>query len=191
MDPDMNKYALSDRVTHHVKMSDAEWEGAYRAAWKSYYNAEHVETVIRRAVASGSPAKKVVWPLLWFWATHEIEGVHPVEAGYIRLKSRTERRPGMPIENPLIFYPKYVANFLWKGAHWLHLFWTVRQIARRVEADPRRFEYMDASLTPAVDDREAFDALEMIHTHAKAANKLQRAHIDTHEEERVPLEAAE
>ena len=121
MDPDMNKYALCHRVTHHSKMSDAEWEGAYRAAWKAYYNAEHVERIIRRAVASGSPAKKVVWPLLWFWATHEIEGVHPVEAGYVRLKVRTERRPGMPIENPLVFYPKFAANFLWKGAHWLHL----------------------------------------------------------------------
>ena len=171
MDPDMNKYALCHRVTHHSKMSDAEWEGAYRAAWKAYYNAEHVERIIRRAVASGSPAKKVVWPLLWFWATHEIEGVHPVEAGYVRLKVRTERRPGMPIENPLVFYPKFAANFLWKGAHWLHLFWKVRQIARKVEADPRRFEYMDTSLTPAVDDREAFDALEMIHTHGASANQ--------------------
>ena len=191
MDPDMNKYALCHRVTHHSKMSDAEWEGAYRAAWKAYYNAEHVERIIRRAVASGSPAKKVVWPLLWFWATHEIEGVHPVEAGYVRLKVRTERRPGMPIENPLVFYPKFAANFLWKGAHWLHLFWKVRQIARKVEADPRRFEYMDTSLTPAVDDREAFDALEMIHTHGASANQLQRAHIHVHEEERVPLQAAE
>ena len=33
MDPDMNKYALSHRVTHHPKMSDAEWEGAFEKAW--------------------------------------------------------------------------------------------------------------------------------------------------------------
>ena len=50
------------------------------------------------------------------------------------------------------------------------------------------------SMTTAVDDREAFDALEMISTHGAAANRLQRAHIDMHEnegEEREALEAAE
>ena len=35
MDPDMNKYALSERVTHHPKMSDEEWEGAFEKAWNS------------------------------------------------------------------------------------------------------------------------------------------------------------
>jgi radical SAM superfamily enzyme YgiQ (UPF0313 family) len=192
MDPDMNKYALSDRVTHHSKMTDTEWEGAYHAAWKSYYSRDHVETIFRRAAAAGKPVNKVVWPVLWFWATHLVEGVHPVEAGYIRRKVRTERRPGMPIENPLAFYPKFAANFLWKGAHWLYLFWTVRRIARMVEADPAKREYMDASLTPAVDDREAENELEMIRTHAAAANALQRAHIHIHDEaEREPLAAAE
>ena len=34
MDPDINKYDLDHRVSHHSKMSDAEWEDAYRAAWK-------------------------------------------------------------------------------------------------------------------------------------------------------------
>ena len=33
MDPDMNKYDLDHRVAHHPKMSDQEWEDAYRAAW--------------------------------------------------------------------------------------------------------------------------------------------------------------
>jgi hypothetical protein len=44
-----------------------------------------------------------------------------------------------------------------------------------------------------VDDREAFDDLEMIHTHGAAANKLQRAHIHVHDEaeEKEPLIAAE
>jgi Radical SAM superfamily len=32
MDPDMNKYDTSHRVSHHGKMSDTEWEDAYRAA---------------------------------------------------------------------------------------------------------------------------------------------------------------
>jgi len=182
MDPDMNKYSLSERVTHHPKMTDAEWESAYHAAWKSYYSPEHIERIMRRAAANGKQLKKVMWPLIWFWACHEVEGVHPVEGGYIRRKVRTERRPGMKIENPLVFYPKRAADFLWRSARWLQLYWTVRAIARKVEADPAKSEYMDAALTPVVDDREAFDELEMIHTHGAAANTLQRAHIHVHEE---------
>jgi len=191
MDPDMNKYSLSERVTHHAKMSDAEWESAYHAAWKSYYSPEHVERIMRRAAANGKPLTKTIWPIVWFWACHEVEGIHPVEGGYVRRKVRTERRPGMRIENPLVFYPKRAADFLWKSARWMHILWTVRSIARKIEADPAKREYMDAALMPVVDDREAFDELEMIHTHAASANKLQRAHINVHEAERAPLEAAE
>ena len=140
MDPDMNKYSLSERVTHHTKMSDEEWEHAYHEAWKSYYNREHIERIMRRAAANGKPLNKVMWPVLWFWACHAIEGIHPVEGGYIRRKVRTERRPGFKIENPLVFYPKRAADFLWKGARWLRLLWIVRSIARKVEADPAKRE---------------------------------------------------
>ena len=192
MDPDMNKYSLSERVTHHTKMSDEEWERAYHEAWKSYYDREHIETIMRRAAAYGKPLKKVMWPILWFWACHEIEGIHPVEGGYIRRKVRTERRPGMKIESPLIFYPKRAADFLWKGAQWLRLMWIVRSIARRIEADPKKAEYMDAAMMPVVDDREAEGELEMIRTHAASANRLQRAHIHVHADDKhEPLVAAE
>jgi hypothetical protein len=33
MDGDLNKYDLSHRVTHHPRISDADWEETYRAAW--------------------------------------------------------------------------------------------------------------------------------------------------------------
>ena len=51
MDPDLNKYDLNHRVTHHPSMSDAEWEEAYRAAWANYYTPEHMRTILRRAAA--------------------------------------------------------------------------------------------------------------------------------------------
>ena len=51
MDPDMNKYDLNHRVSHHPKMSDAEWEDAYRAAWQAFYTPEHIRTILRRSAA--------------------------------------------------------------------------------------------------------------------------------------------
>ena len=57
MDPDLNKYDLYHRVTHHPKMSDAEWEEAYRAAWQHFYTPEHMRTMLapRRGQSAGRP----------------------------------------------------------------------------------------------------------------------------------------
>src|SRR5207253_7225548 len=52
MDPDMNKYDLNHRVANHSKMSNPEWEDAYRAAWEAFYTPEHIRTILRRAAAS-------------------------------------------------------------------------------------------------------------------------------------------
>jgi hypothetical protein len=69
---------------------------------------------------------------------------------------------------------------------------TVSSIARKVEADPAKRDYTDAALTPVVDDREAEGELEMIRTHAASANRLQRAHIHVHADDKYePLVAAE
>jgi hypothetical protein len=61
MDPDMNKYDLEHAVTAHPKMSKEEWEGAYRQAWAAYYTPEHMETVMRRAAATGNSPGKVMF----------------------------------------------------------------------------------------------------------------------------------
>ena len=82
MDPDLNKYDLNNRVTHHPVMSDEEWDGAYRAAWESFYSLEHVRTILRRAAASprGRPHTTLT-TLLWFKLMTMFEAVHPLEGG--------------------------------------------------------------------------------------------------------------
>ena len=59
MDPDMNRYDLEHVCTGHPIMSKEAWEQVYRDAWATYYTDDHVETVLRRAVASGLKAKKM------------------------------------------------------------------------------------------------------------------------------------
>ncbi len=53
MDDDLNKYDLNHAVTSHPLMSREEWRSVYREAWETYYTDEHVETVLRRAIATG------------------------------------------------------------------------------------------------------------------------------------------
>jgi hypothetical protein len=92
MDPDLNKYDLNHRVSHHPKMSDEEWEEAYRAAWDSYYTPEHVRTILRRTAAN--PRGRIantIGLLWWFRAMTRFEGVHPLEGGGLRLKFRRDR----------------------------------------------------------------------------------------------------
>src|SRR6476659_5106321 len=67
MDGDLNKYDLNHRVSHHGKMSDREWEEAYRAAWLAYYTPEHLRTILRRCAASKvSRPNTTLTTILWF-----------------------------------------------------------------------------------------------------------------------------
>jgi len=149
MDPDLNKYDLNHRVSHHPKMSDGEWEEAYHAAWASYYSDEHIETVLRRAAAhrKGRPGNKL-FLMMWFKLMVECEGVHPLEGGYFRLKFRRDRRSSLPRENPLVFYPRYMAEIV--GKHWSYLssVWRVYRIYRKVKASADRRSYSDLAIAP-------------------------------------------
>lgn len=153
MDPDLNKYDLNHRVTHHPKMSDDEWREAIEQAWHSYYSPEHFETVIRRAAAmkNGRPRTKMRL-MLWFYLMYCIEDVHPLEGGIIRRKYRRDRRPTMKIESPFVFYPRMaveVATKIFKYVRGLH---RGMAIVRKVLKDPNRRSYTDLAITPPSDD---------------------------------------
>ncbi|TYC56495.1 radical SAM protein [Rhodobacterales bacterium] len=149
MDPDLNKYDLNHRVTHHPKMSDTEWDEAYRSAWQSYYSDDHIETVLRRAAAhrKGRPGNKL-FLMMWFKLMIECEGVHPLEGGYFRLKYRTDRRSDLPVEHPLVFYPRYLREVVSK--HWAYISatWRVYRIYRKVKASADRRSYSDLAIAP-------------------------------------------
>ena len=154
MDPDLNKYDLNHAVTAHPKMSKEEWEATYRDAWRTYYTDEHVETLLRRAIATGTSPGKTMFFVVWFNGCINIEKVHPLEGGFFRRKVRLNRRSGFVIENPLIFYPKYFFETFAKQLAWSSLYTRMRLIYRRVRRDPARFEYMDLALEPVTDHEE-------------------------------------
>ena len=111
MEPDMNNYDLEHVCADHPMMSAEAWRGVYRDAWARYYSDAHVETVLRRAVASGINPRKIVDAMTVFSGSSRIERVHPLQFGYVRRKIRTQRRHGLPIVNPLVFYPWRAYDF--------------------------------------------------------------------------------
>jgi len=164
MDADLNRYDVNHVTIAHPLMSREEWETAYAQASVNYYSDEHVATVLRRCVATGTSPGKTMSNLVWFRGNTEIEKAHPVEGGFLRLKFRRDRRPGLPTEPPWIFYPKYAAETLWKQFQWMSLFLRCYFILRKVIKDPQRFEYNDLAIMPVMEDevetRELFQSAE-------------------------------
>jgi radical SAM family protein len=153
MDSDLNKYNTHDRVSHHPRMTDREWGETYDAAWRSYYSPQHMETIARRhAALEGDNPKRVMRNLIDFKAIYELEEVHPLEGGIFRLKYRTDRRPGLPLEWPGIFHLKLV----WEVARktWMYIKYNrlALDISRRVSSASDRYAYTDMAIMPAADE---------------------------------------
>ena len=170
MDPDMNKYDLEHACTGHPLMSKDTWEAVYADAWKRYYSDEHVETIMRRAVVSGINRTKVLDSLTIFSGAARIEGVHPLQFGFLRRKIRAQRRYGMPVPHPFLFYPWRLADFLKVTSRWLRLIWRYRRIMARVVKDPAASRYFDEALRPHASPDEMDHFVEVFadkipHTH--------------------------
>jgi Radical SAM superfamily len=177
MDPDMNKYDLNHRVSHHPKMSDAEWEDAYRAAWAAYYTPEHVRTILRRSAACrlGRPGTTLT-TILWFYLMMAFEGVHPLEGGALRLKFRRDRRLGMRRENPLLFYPRYVGETLLKAWRYWRVYKRFKATLDETLAAPDRWTYTDLAIAPPQTDE--FEALDLYHATSGGEAALARMRRD-------------
>ncbi|HKC42548.1 MAG TPA: radical SAM protein [Burkholderiales bacterium] len=149
MEQDMNRYDVVHVTTRHPKMSEEELLGIYRRAWDIYYSPAHVETVLRRARTWGYPLRNMMMKMLMFQAPPRVENVHPLEGGLIRLKYRGDRRPGMPRESLLAFYPREAWTFGVKLGRFARLYWQYRRILKRVERDTS--PYSDAATRPVQD----------------------------------------
>lgn len=162
MDPDLNKYNLHHRVSHHPKMSDAEWEAAYGDCWRLWFNDEHMERVARRhAARPGGRPKKAVQYMNEFKMLWEIEGLHAMEGGVLRRKRRTSRRPGFRRELPVWFELKYAAETARKAWRYWRMFRSGARIVRKVESDPERYAYTDLAIQPV--SAAELDTLDLFH----------------------------
>jgi radical SAM superfamily enzyme YgiQ (UPF0313 family) len=95
MHPDFNLYDSQHEVTRHPYLKDGSWKETYFEAWKTFYSLENMKAILRR----GSHAN--YWNnflrFLWYKNSIQTEGRHPMMCGYVRLKGRKARRPGLPI----------------------------------------------------------------------------------------------
>ena len=174
MDPDLNKYDLEHAVTAHSRMSQAEWEAIYQEAWSLYYTPEHMVTVLKRAAATGVRTKSIAKLLIWFSTSVAVEKVHPLQGGVLRLRSRHDRRPGLPIEPAWKFYPREAWSIVSKTARLALLLLKLERQRRAIETDPERKSYVDQALMPVTDADE--ENLELFTQNEAAKHAVQHAH---------------
>jgi hypothetical protein len=153
MDPDMNKYDLEHVTAHHPLMTDAEWQDLYRRAFDMYYSPEHIERLFRRAKASGIKPVRLVNHVLQFYFTFRQEKVHPLQGGFVRRKLRSQRRSGLPRENPLFFYPRRLWEMADTHLRLVAYYWFLHRIRKKVERDDR--PYSDPALIPVEPELQA------------------------------------
>lgn len=150
MDPDLNKYNLGNRVTNHPHHSPEEWDEIYGEAYDRFYTDDHIKTILKRMTSLGSNKKlTTIHSIMGYKHGYREYGIHPLEVGYLPKKIRTDRRPGLPLENPVLFYSKHyfdVVRFYIKSNYEL---WKLKRILKPIWTDPKRFEYSDEAIAEA------------------------------------------
>ncbi|MBY2916116.1 B12-binding domain-containing radical SAM protein [Rhizobium leguminosarum] len=154
MDADLNIYDVEHVCTAHPKMSKQEWEDIYHEAWALYYSPDHMKTLLRRAVATGVPLARLVKVLVSFATTVPLENVHPLQSGLLRLKTPSERRPDLPCENPLVFWPRFAWETFRKHVSLAGTIIGLTISAFLISRNAKSKTYMDQALTPVADDEE-------------------------------------
>jgi hypothetical protein len=167
MDPDLNIYDVEHVCTAHSRMSKDEWERAYQDAWRQYYTPAHMHTLLKRAVATGVPVGSLVKLLVTFSTSVRFENVHPLQSGVLRIRTPSERRPGLPAKSAFVFWPEFVWQTVIKHARLAgviaSLVWSALVIANSSAAK----SYTDEALVPVSDDND--EKLDLLTKTAGAA----------------------
>jgi hypothetical protein len=113
-----------------------------------------METLLRRAVATGVPVDSLIKVLINFATTPQLENVHPLQGGIFRLKHRSERRPGLPRERAFIFWLRFIWETLGKHAVIITMIARLLVLKFVIMRDPGARTYKDTALTHVGDDEE-------------------------------------
>jgi len=160
MDADLNKYDAEHVCTAHPLMSKEEWQEIYREAWSLYYTPQFMKTLLRRAAATGVPMGSLVKILVAFALSVPLENVHPLQAGVLRLKHPSERRPGLPRESAWRFWLGFLGQTVAKQAIVLGTICRLLVWRFAIAHDRDAWSYSDQALAPvAGDEDEMLDLL--------------------------------
>jgi len=95
MDPDFNNYDGMHETFAHPLFRPGQLLESYDRAWETFYNFENMKAILNRC------DRRNYWNIfhnfIWYKKAAIVEKRHPMMSGFIRLKGRHDRRPGVPI----------------------------------------------------------------------------------------------
>lgn len=175
MDPDLNKYDAEHVTVSHPLMSNEEWQGIYDRAWHLYYSWEHIETLIKRAIATGIRVPRLISFIFEFYGSYRFEKLHPLQCGLFRFKVRTERRFGLPLEPAYLFYPRRVWEVLASYIPAILYLLKLMLLWWRIRRNPLTKGYTDIAIKPVPVDEEEDENLELFKVTEAARNAAAKA----------------
>jgi hypothetical protein len=132
-----------------------------------------VKTLLKRAAATGVPIRSLATLLFLFSTTMQLERVHPLQGGILRLKHPSELRPGLARPSVRLFWLRFLGGSAVKYARMIAIYLRVAHWRRMVEHDPEARAYVDQSLTPATAEEE--DTLDLLTQTAGAVASVAHA----------------
>jgi hypothetical protein len=154
-------------------MSRQEWERIYQEAWTLYYTPDHMKTLLKRAAATGVPMRSLATLLFLFATTMQLERVHPLQGGILRLKHPSELRPGLERPSAWLFWLRFLFGSMAKYARMIAIYVRIACWRGAIERNPAAHAYMDQGLTPIADDEE--DTLDLLTKTSGAVASVARA----------------
>jgi hypothetical protein len=102
--------------------------------------------------------------------------VHPLESGAFRRKARRERRPELPRESLLSFYPRRAAEIAGKARDYWAVWRRMQTILKEVLDASNRSTYADLAIT--LPEEDEFDHLDLYQVTSGGAGALARKRRD-------------
>ncbi|MDD5110049.1 MAG: radical SAM protein [Patescibacteria group bacterium] len=106
---DGNRLDSFHAVGVHPRMTPAEWQSAYLSAWRQFYCVKHMVAALKRH-SSRRLRLTLLFHHLWNRWSVFTERTHPMIAGFYRIRSYRDRRPGA---TPLPFW-RFVLQEVWR-----------------------------------------------------------------------------
>ncbi len=107
MDPDLNNYDLGHVVFNHEDLPRKEFDKLKPSVLRKLYSFRRTWHVMKQGLSNPSnPVTNYSWSVA-LTLGYRVVGDGVYEMGFGRYRSRHLRRPGLPKEAAIIFYPKY------------------------------------------------------------------------------------
>ena len=170
IDADLNRYDSFHPTMDHPHMSREQWFDAYKHAWQSFYSFENMRHILQRATP------RMYWNvfknMVWYKSAAILEGNHPMMTGFVRLKGRTVRRSGYPIDSRLQYWRQRVPEVLRYLRAWVHFVLELEELwlqtRKRSDREQRLLEAL-ASIRGGVLHNARIEELQLAYARAKLA----------------------